>query len=177
MSQARIHCDLADSAERMINPTAAMDFVQDPAHGGCTQFVGTVRNHNQGKQAIGISYQIFAPLALRVFQRAAEQALSDYDQPMRIFIEHAHGRLAVGDVAVVVSVSTPHRDEAFRACRDIIETVKHAAPIWKQEHYADGDSEWSQGCSLCGHRDQAANKPAHEHEHSRSHDHDHSHEH
>ena len=62
---------------------------------------------------------------------------------------HARGRLAVGEVAVVVAAGSPHRDEAFRACRQLIEGVKHQCPIWKQEHFSDGDSLWSEGCSLC----------------------------
>jgi len=59
------------------------------------------------------------------------------------------GTLQVGELAVVVAAGTPHRDEAFSACRMAIEAVKHTAPIWKQEHYEDGKSEWSEGCSLC----------------------------
>jgi len=64
-------------------------------------------------------------------------------------IAHARGRLGIGDIAVVVAAGSKHRDEAFRACRMAIEAVKHTSPIWKQEHFSDGDSVWSEGCSLC----------------------------
>jgi molybdopterin synthase catalytic subunit len=73
---------------------------------------------------------------------------------VKLYIAHAKGHLGIGDLAVVIAAGTPHRDEAFRACRLAIEAVKHEAPIWKQEHYVDGDSAWSEGCSLCEeHRD------------------------
>jgi molybdopterin synthase catalytic subunit len=104
---------------------------------------------NQGRDVLGVSYDMFEPLALTVFAQAADEADAACGPRMKIYIAHAKGRLAVGDLAVVVAVGTPHRDEAFRACRSIIETVKHRAPIWKQEHYKDGDSVWSEGCSLC----------------------------
>ena len=98
---------------------------------------------------MGISYDIHAPLALNHFRKVAEQLHAEFGPNVRVAIAHAHGRLAVGEVAVAIAVGTVHRDEAFRACRAAIERVKHESPIWKQEHYADGDSEWSEGCSLC----------------------------
>ena len=82
--------------------------------------------------------------------------------PLKVYVAHAKGRLAVGDIAVVVAAGTPHRDEAFRACRAVIEAVKHTSPIWKQEHYVDGSSEWSEGCSLCG-SDESAMHEDHDH--------------
>jgi molybdopterin synthase catalytic subunit len=112
-------------------------------------FVGKVREHNLGREVTGISYDLFDPLALTVFAQAVVEAQAEVGRRLKVHVSHAKGRLAVGDIAVVVAVGTPHRDEAFRACRMIIEQVKHQAPIWKQEHYRDGDSAWSEGCSLC----------------------------
>ena len=63
---------------------------------------------------------------------------------------HRTGELGIGELAVWVGVSAAHRDAAFAACRWIIDEVKARVPIWKQEHYEDGDSVWSEGCSLCG---------------------------
>jgi molybdopterin synthase catalytic subunit len=68
----------------------------------------------------------------------------------------------------VVAAGTPHRDEAFRACRQVVEAVKHTSPIWKQEHYIDGDSIWSEGCSLCEHTPADA-ETGHSHTHSHAH--------
>ncbi|MEO8742017.1 MAG: molybdenum cofactor biosynthesis protein MoaE, partial [Lysobacteraceae bacterium] len=117
--------------------------------GGIAMFVGRVRDLNEGRAVTGVSYDMFDALALTVFERSVRDAAAEFGPKLRMVVAHAKGRLAVGDFAVVVAAGTPHRDEAFRACRAVIEAVKHAAPIWKQEHYSDGDSVWSEGCSLC----------------------------
>lgn len=161
----------------------ALDFVSDPAHGGLALFVGKIRNANVGRDVTGISYDMFAPLANNLFRAFAEEVAAEFGPRVRLFVEHAKGRLAVGDVAVVVAAGTPHRDEAFRACRALIEAVKHRAPIWKQEHYVDGSSEWSEGCSLCEAsrtQDAAHEHPAgstHDHPQGTAHDHGHAHPH
>jgi molybdopterin synthase catalytic subunit len=139
-----------------LDAVAALDFVADPGFGGYSMFVGKVRAQNHGRDVVGVSYDMFDALALAVFGQAVDEALAQVGGRLKAHVSHAKGRLAVGDVAVVVAVGTPHRDEAFRACRAIIEAVKHRAPIWKQEHYADGDSIWSEGCSLCGEHGDAA---------------------
>jgi molybdopterin synthase catalytic subunit len=136
-------------AERALDPAAALEFVSDPGFGGITMFVGRVRNANHGRDVTGVSYSLFAPLVLKVFERACREAAEEFGPRLRLHVSHAHGRLGIGDLAVVVAAGTPHRDEAFRACRKVIEIVKHESPIWKREHYSDGDSEWSEGCSLC----------------------------
>jgi molybdopterin synthase catalytic subunit len=71
--------------------------------------------------------------------------------PVRIALEHRVGALEVGDVAVAIAVGAPHRDEAFAACRHVIEDVKRRVPIWKKEFYADGTVEWvGAGTALVG---------------------------
>lgn len=139
---------VADRANEILDPAAALAFVSDAGFGGTTMFVGRVRDLNQGRQVAGISYDLYRPLALARFAEIAEQVQREFGPRLKLYIAHAIGRLAVGEMAVVVAAGTPHRDEAFRACRVVIEAVKHTVPVWKQEHYADGDSEWSQGCSL-----------------------------
>lgn len=144
-----IHCAVVDAASGRLDPAAALDFVSDPGFGGTTLFVGRIRDLNHGRAVTGITYDMFDALALNVFREAADAAAADCGPRLKLYVAHAKGRLAVGDLAVVVAAGTPHRDEAFRACRAVIEAVKHRAPIWKQEHYLDGDSVWSEGCSLC----------------------------
>lgn len=156
-----VHCEVVDAAHGRIDPAAALDFVGDPAFGGTTLFLGRIRDFNRGRDVTGISYDLFDPLALTLFREAADTAARDVNAPLKVYVAHAKGRLAVGDIAVVVAAGTPHRDEAFRACRSVIEAVKHRAPIWKQEHYVDGDSTWSEGCSLCTHEHDAGD--AHDH--------------
>lgn len=143
------HCVVCHVDNAALDPVAALDFVSDPGFGGISMFVGRVRDLNQGRSVTGISYDMFDPLALNIFAEAAREAELAWGPKLKVYVAHAKGRLAVGGLAVVVAAGSPHRDEAFRACRSVIEAVKHRAPIWKQEHYLDGDSEWSEGCSLC----------------------------
>ncbi len=155
-----------DVAAARLDPAAALDFVSDPGFGGIAMFVGRVRDLNHGRIVTGVSYDMFVPLALNGFAAIASRCEAEFGPKLRLHISHARGRLGVGDIAVVVAAGTPHRDEAFRACRMAIEAVKHESPIWKQEHYADGDSVWSEGCSLCPDPgDHAATGPEHGHGH------------
>jgi molybdopterin synthase catalytic subunit len=140
---------LRDCAKESLDANAALDFVSDPSFGGITQFVGKVRAINHGREVLGVSYDIFQPLALTRFAEIAAEIEATLETPVKIHISHAFGRLGIGDIAVVVAAGSKHRDEAFQACRMAIEAVKHSAPIWKQEHFSDGDSVWSEGCSLC----------------------------
>lgn len=139
-----------DIGNAALDPAEALAFVSDDAFGGIDMFIGRVRRQSHGRAVTGIHYDMFDPLALTVFARAAEAAVASFGPALKVYVGHAKGRLAIGDLAVVIAVGSPHRDEAFRACRDVIETVKHQAPIWKQEHFVDGASEWSEGCTLCG---------------------------
>ncbi|MFT3805683.1 molybdenum cofactor biosynthesis protein MoaE [Arenimonas sp.] len=139
---------LVDRAVSPLDPAAAQEFVADPAFGGIALFVGRVRDHNQGRAVTGISYDAYAPLVLARFAEIAAQAESQFGPRLKLYIAHAHGRLVIGDLAVIVAAGSPHRDEAFRACRLAIEAVKHSTPIWKQEHYVEGDSAWSDGSAL-----------------------------
>jgi molybdopterin synthase catalytic subunit len=135
-------------ATETINPLAAVDFVADDAHGAADVFIGTVRNHNLGKPVLGVSYDVFDDLTLNVFQALADESRARWGEKLNLYIEHYKGRLDIGGVSIIIAVSSPHRDETFQACRYIIEEIKKRVPIWKQEHYVDGDSEWVQGTSL-----------------------------
>lgn len=136
-------------SEQALNIACAFQFVDDEAHGGTAVFQGTIRNLNFGRPVIGISYDVFEPLAIKSFNDLSLQAMLNWKQQLKIYIAHAKGRLSVGAISVLIAVSSPHRDEAFQACRFLIEGIKHNSPIWKQEHYADGDSEWVKGHALC----------------------------
>jgi len=145
---------VVDRADAGLDAAEGIAFVSDPGVGGIDVFIGTVRDLNQGRRVRGITYDLFEPLVLGEFERLVAETRAAFGPRIRLYVAHAKGRLAVGDVAVVVAAGAPHRDEAFRACRALIEAVKHRSPIWKQEHYEDGDSVWSEGCSLCHAQDQ-----------------------
>jgi adenylyltransferase/sulfurtransferase len=148
----------------------------DPACGGYTSFEGLVRNHNEGLSVRHLEYEAFEPLAVKEGERIIAEAVE------RFGIEHAAcvhriGDLAIGDMAVYVGASARHRDEAFRACRYIIDEVKHRVPIWKKEHYENGDSGWV-NCERCAAPTQDLGKVAtHAHDHAGEHEHEHGHPH
>ncbi|WNH50440.1 molybdenum cofactor biosynthesis protein MoaE [Stenotrophomonas aracearum] len=146
---ARQRLHVVERTDAALDPADAIAFVSDPGFGGIDVFIGKVRDLNHGRAVQGISYDLFVPLVLNTFQQLADEVEAEFGPRLKLYVGHATGRLAVGDVAVVVAAGSPHRDEAFRACRALIEAVKHRSPIWKQEHYEDGDSVWSEGCSLC----------------------------
>lgn len=123
------------------------------AAGGFATFEGRVRDHNEGRTVTGLEYEAFEDLALAEGERIVEEARRRHGI-LHARCVHRLGRLAIGDIAVWVGVSAPHRGEAFAACREIIDEIKHRVPIWKKEHYASGDSGWV-NCERC-----AAHEPA-----------------
>lgn len=134
-----------------INIQQAFSFVQAAEHGAVSNFIGMIRNHNLGRTVTGVSYDVFVPLVEKVLQELCDASQQQWGQAINIFIEHFKGRLSVGEISVIVVVSSAHRDEAFKTCRYLIEGIKHQCPIWKQEHYIDGDSQWVKGHALCAH--------------------------
>ena len=119
----------------------------DPSCGGYAAFEGWVRDSNDGQRVRGLEYEAFEELAVREGGRIVAEAIARFGV-VRAACVHRVGELAVGELAVWVGVSAPHRDEAFRACRHIIDEVKHRLPIWKKEHYVSGDSGWV-NCERC----------------------------
>lgn len=142
----RIHVALAEAP---LSLPAAFAFVEDPAHGAVASFIGRVRDHNEGRVVRGVSYDVHTALALRVFTKIATEARDRWGEGLRIWLEHFKGRLEIGGLSVVIAVSSPHRSEAFLACRYIIEEIKTRSPVWKLEHYSDGESGWVRGHALC----------------------------
>lgn len=114
----------------------------DPANGAVVVMSGTVREQTEGKAVIALEYQAYQPMALRVFQQVATNIRNQWCDVNRVVIHHRIGRLEIGEISVLVAVGSPHRAEAFEACRYGIDTLKHNAPIWKKEHWVDGSSSW-----------------------------------
>jgi len=114
--------------------------VADPAAGGIALFAGAVRNHDHQQQVSALSYSAH-PTAEAELRRVAEQIAVKY-AVTAVAAVHRVGDLAVGDLAVVVAVSCPHRAEAFDACRALIDELKASVPIWKHQRFADGSDEW-----------------------------------
>jgi len=119
-----------------------------PEDGAQLVFWGLVRDHNEGRCVRAVTYDAHPQLAVRTFREIADEALARWGADLRIVVIHRTGTLEVGEASVVVGVASAHRDEAYEASRHIIEQLKVRSPIWKREHYVDGDSEWLRGHSL-----------------------------
>ncbi|MGC5346169.1 molybdenum cofactor biosynthesis protein MoaE [Streptomyces sp. DT24] len=118
--------------------------VGDAAAGGTALFVGTVRNHDSGQDVDALGYSCH-PSAEDELRRVAEKVVAEF--PVRALAAvHRVGELEVGDTAVVVAVSCPHRGDAFAACRKLIDDLKHEVPIWKHQRFSDGTEEWVGAC-------------------------------
>ena len=115
---------------------------EEAANGAVVMMNGMVRDRTDGKPVVALEYQAYQPMALRVFQQIAIDIRDRWPQVNRIVIHHRVGRLQIGEISVCVAIGCPHRSEAFDACRYAIDTLKHNAPIWKKEHWADGSSSW-----------------------------------
>ena len=113
--------------------------VEDPSAGGTSVFIGTTRNHSDGKEVLEMEYQAYVPMALRKMNELAENVRSKW-KLKNISIVHRVGRLRIGEPSVVIAVSAPHRKEAFEACRFTIDTLKESIPIWKKEVFRDGEA-------------------------------------
>jgi molybdopterin synthase catalytic subunit len=127
-------------SESPLSVDQAVRLVSGPAVGGIALFVGTVRNRDHGADVVSLDYTQH-PSALDVLRRCAEETADQHDV-LAIAVEHRVGYLEVGDIAVVVAVGAVHRGEALAACAHLINSLKAEVPIWKEQHFASGDSEW-----------------------------------
>ena len=113
---------------------------QGPGRRGIALFIGVVRDHDQGRGVLRLSYSAH-PSAAAELRRVAEKVAARFDVRALAAV-HRLGDLEVGDLAVVVAVSCAHRGEAFDACRALIDELKATVPIWKHQQFGDGGSEW-----------------------------------
>jgi molybdopterin/thiamine biosynthesis adenylyltransferase/molybdopterin synthase catalytic subunit/rhodanese-related sulfurtransferase len=134
-------------SETPLDVAALRDSLADPGCGGFASFEGWVRDHNDGQVVARLEYEAYAELAVKEGTRIVDEAVHRFGI-RRARCVHRLGALALGEIAVWVGVSSAHRAEAFAACRFIIDEVKHRVPIWKKEHYANGDSGWV-NCERC----------------------------
>jgi len=118
--------------------THCNNFVLDDACGGIALFVGTVRNLTKNKTVKRLDFSAYEPMAVKEMFKIAERAIEIFSIH-KIAIHHAIGNLQIGDIPVIISVSSAHRAAAFDACQFAINTLKETVPIWKKEHFEDGE--------------------------------------
>ena len=113
--------------------------------GAVAAFTGLVRDHNQGRKVRFLEYEAYDPLALHALGRIIDEA-SETWPGVRVGMHHRVGRLEIGEASIIIVAASPHRANAFAACRYTIERVKQIVPIWKHEHFAGGDV-WLEGAT------------------------------
>jgi molybdopterin synthase catalytic subunit len=113
--------------------------------GAVVTFLGLVRNHNLGRSVRYLEYEAYDPLALRAFERIASEVAERWPSA-RLALHHRTGRIEVGDASVAIATRSPHRGDAYAACRYAIERIKQIAPIWKREFFEGGDV-WIEGAT------------------------------
>ena len=131
---------LIDVRESELSVDEVRAAVADPGAGGIALFAGAVRDSDHDRAVSGLSYSAH-PSAVNELRRVAEVIAEKYPV-IGIAAVHRVGDLAIGDLAVVLAVSCPHRAEAFDACRDLIDILKASVPIWKHQRFGDGTAEW-----------------------------------
>ena len=141
-----LHTKIVDSKDNKLSISDAEKFVSSVEFGASIFFTGTVRNINNNKSVIGITYDSHDELVIKSFEEIYNEANEKLNiQDKAIFIEHAKGYLNLGEISIIIAVACKHRDQAYVLSRYIIEEIKKRSPIWKKEHYTDNQSDWLKG--------------------------------
>ena len=115
------------------------------ADGAIVTFLGLVRNHNLGRSVRYLEYEAYEPLAVKTFAQIGDEVRRRWPA-VRLAVQHRVGRLEIGDASVAIAAASPHRADAYGACRYAIERIKQIAPIWKREFFEGGDV-WIEGAT------------------------------
>lgn len=118
-----------------------------PECGGMGIFIGTVRNHHEGKAVKALKYTAYAPVAEKMIRQIEREIQAQYGVSY-VRVVHRVGALDIGDTAIIAMAYAAHRREAFAACEAAVERVKHEVPVWKEEFYTDGSSQYVEGCCI-----------------------------
>ncbi|MEK6478723.1 molybdenum cofactor biosynthesis protein MoaE [Catalinimonas sp. 4WD22] len=126
-------------SDQPLDINTALEAVNDGSAGAVDIFIGTVRNKTQERAVVRLEYEAYDSMAIKEMEKLAEETASKWPVA-KIAIHHRKGTLYIGDIAVIIAVSTPHRQEAFEACKYTIDTLKQSVPIWKKEIFEDGET-------------------------------------
>ena len=118
-----------------------------PECGGVGVFIGTVRNHHEGKAVTALKYTAYAPVAEKMIRQIEQEIQQQYGVSY-VRVMHRIGSLQIGEEAIIAVAYAAHRREAFAACEAVVERVKHEVPVWKEEFYLDGSSQYVEGCCI-----------------------------
>ena len=141
-----LHTDIVDSKVKKLSLIDAEKFIASNDFGASLIFSGTVRNQNNNKSVLGITYDSHDAMVIKSFKEIyeeTEQKLNIKDKA--VYIEHVKGYVKLGEMSIIIAVACKHRDQAYVLSRYIIEEIKKRSPIWKKEHYENEDSKWLKG--------------------------------
>ncbi len=125
----------------------AFNFVQSPDCGATDIFIGTVRNNNENQEVTSLSYDVHPTLTMAQLEKLAKSVL-DKEDIVKIYLSHAYGLQNIGDISVIIAVSSAHSPESFDVCKRTLKELKQHIPIWKNETYKDNPTKWLNGADL-----------------------------
>jgi len=137
--QGERSADVYAVVDRPLSPDAIAAQVDDPGAGGVVIFSGVVRNHTDGRPVKFLEYEAHAPMAEAKLREIGAAIRSRWAGVRRVAMLHRVGRLEIGEASVLIAISAAHRGDAFDACRYAIDTLKRTVPVWKKEHFEDGE--------------------------------------
>ena len=144
-----LHTKIINTKEKKLSIIEAENFISSSDFGASIFFSGTVRNQNNNKDVIGITYDSHDALVIKSFEKIYYEAGQKLNiKNKAVFIEHAKGYLNLGEISIIIAIACKHRDEAYALSRFIIEEIKKRSPIWKKEHYKNEESVWLKGTSI-----------------------------
>jgi molybdopterin synthase catalytic subunit len=129
----------------VLDLSALLQIVDAPGMGAVASFLGLVRDHNQGRRVLHLVYEAYEPLADRALRHIVDEAHGHWPSAV-LAIHHRIGRLEIGEASVAIAAASPHRPDAFAACRYAIERIKQIVPIWKHEYF-EGGNVWIEGAT------------------------------
>jgi molybdopterin synthase catalytic subunit len=144
-----LHTKIIDIKKDKIKTSIAEAFIKSSSYGASIIFNGTVRNINENKEVIGMTYDSHDELVIKSFEeiyKETREKLKIIDKA--VFIEHIKGYVGLGETSIIIAVACKHRDQTYVLSRYIIEEIKKRSPIWKKEHYKDEQSEWLKGIPI-----------------------------
>lgn len=138
---------MAELTRSRIDDAALVAAAARPDCGAIASFLGTTRDHHQGRRVLRLEYEAYEPMALEALARIEREAVEQHGAASCVIV-HRLGEVPAAEASVAVVVAAAHRGPAFDACRWAMDELKRAVPIWKKEHFADGDAAWVEGKPL-----------------------------
>ncbi len=124
-----------------LEPEKITALVRKDSNGAVVTFLGVTRDHAEGRKVLGLEYEAYEEMAVKELEKVRSEVLARYDIE-DVAISHRIGKVDIGQISLVVATASPHRKEAFHACHEAVDLLKERVPIWKKEHFEDGDARW-----------------------------------